>query len=133
MEELCEWREGLRISYFLLRSHGMSFPCRPSVFYRDLIAHTSQPTRSQICKATGTNSPQSEINGVTESPMNFLPGPRNMNISTSLPNLQIFVRLSIVAGNTLQIAGLAAAFVAPAHARSTHSNSPHIAAPTIIP
>ena len=55
-----------------------------------------------------------------------------MNISTSLPNRQIFVRLSIVAGNTLQIAGLAAAFVALALARSAHSKSAAIAAVMMI-
>src|ERR1700738_3766334 len=44
-----------------------------------------------------------------------------MNSSNSFPQRKIFSRLSIVAGNTLQIAGLAAACAALALARSAHS------------
>jgi hypothetical protein len=44
-----------------------------------------------------------------------------MSSSNSLPTRKIFRRLSIFAGNTLQIAGLAAACVALALARSAHS------------
>jgi hypothetical protein len=44
-----------------------------------------------------------------------------MNSSNSFPQRKIFSRLSIVAGNALQITGLAAAFAALALARSTPS------------
>jgi hypothetical protein len=44
-----------------------------------------------------------------------------MNASNSFPRRKIFSRISIVAGNALQITGLAAACVALALARSTHS------------
>jgi hypothetical protein len=47
---------------------------------------------------------------------------------TSSPQRKIRTRLSIVVGNTIQIAGLAAACVALALARSTHSQSAAIAA-----
>src|SRR5947208_1132603 len=43
-----------------------------------------------------------------------------MQESTSAPRRKVFGRLSIVAGNTLQLSGLAAAYVALAGARSTH-------------
>ena len=44
-----------------------------------------------------------------------------MNTSNSPPQRKIFTRLSILAGNTLQIAGLAAACAALALAQSAHS------------
>jgi hypothetical protein len=44
-----------------------------------------------------------------------------MNISTSLPQRKIFRRLSIIAGNTVQIAGIVAAGAALDLARSTNS------------
>ena len=50
-------------------------------------------------------------------------GGEKMNASTSLPQRRIVARLSILAGNTLQIAGLAAAIAALALARSTPSKS----------
>jgi len=46
-----------------------------------------------------------------------------MNTSNSPPQRKIFTRISIVAGNTLQIAGLAAACVALALARSAQSKT----------
>lgn len=51
-----------------------------------------------------------------------------MNDSTSIPRRKIFGRLSIVIGNTVQIAGIAAACVALALARSAHSKPTAIAA-----
>src|SRR6266849_2000231 len=51
-----------------------------------------------------------------------------MNASNSLPQRKIFCRLSIVTGNTLQIAGVAAACVALALAQSSHSRPAAIAA-----
>ena len=45
-----------------------------------------------------------------------------------MPQSNIFRRLSIVAGNTVQLAGLAAAYVALAIARSAHSKPAAIAA-----
>jgi hypothetical protein len=50
-----------------------------------------------------------------------------MNTSNSLPERKIFSRLSIIAGNTLQIAGLVAACVMLALARSAHSKPAAIA------
>jgi len=47
-----------------------------------------------------------------------------MNTSNSPPQRKIFGRLSIAAGNTLQIAGLAAACAALALARSPPRNPP---------
>jgi hypothetical protein len=47
----------------------------------------------------------------------------NMDTSNSPPQRKIFTRLSILAGNTLQIAGLAAASVALALARSDQSKT----------
>jgi len=44
-----------------------------------------------------------------------------MNASNSLPGRNVFKRLSIIAGNTIQLAGLAAACVALALARSGNS------------
>jgi hypothetical protein len=44
-----------------------------------------------------------------------------MNASNSFPQRKIFSRISIVAGNTVQIAGIAAACAALALARSAHS------------
>ena len=44
-----------------------------------------------------------------------------MNLSSSLPQRKIFGRLSVVAGNTVQITGIIAACVALAVARSAHS------------
>jgi hypothetical protein len=54
-----------------------------------------------------------------------------MNASTSLPQRKIFGRLSIVLGNTLQIAGIAAAFAALA-AAGFHSIPPVFAAVMMI-
>src|SRR5882762_8629265 len=51
-----------------------------------------------------------------------------MNTSSSPPQRKIFRRLSILAGNTIQIAGLAASGVALALARSTQSKSAAIVA-----
>jgi hypothetical protein len=51
-----------------------------------------------------------------------------MNASNSFSQRKIFSRLSILAGNALQIAGIAAAGVALAAARSAHSKLPAIAA-----
>lgn len=51
-----------------------------------------------------------------------------MNISTSAPRRKILTRLSISAGNTIQIAGLGAACLSLAWARSTHSKAPAIVA-----
>jgi len=51
-----------------------------------------------------------------------------MNTSSSLPQRKIFGRLFIVAGNTVQIAGVVAACVALALARSTHSTPASVAA-----
>jgi hypothetical protein len=50
-----------------------------------------------------------------------------MTTTISLPRRKIFGRLSILAGNTLQIAGVAAASFALALARSTHSKPAAIA------
>jgi len=55
----------------------------------------------------------------------------NMNASTSLPQRKIFGRLSIVLGNTFQIAGIAAACGALAAARF-HSTPPVFAAVMMI-
>jgi hypothetical protein len=44
-----------------------------------------------------------------------------MNTATSLPQRKVFSRLSIIAGNTYQLAGIAAAYAALALARSTPS------------
>jgi hypothetical protein len=44
-----------------------------------------------------------------------------MDNSNLLPKRRVFGRLSILAGNTLQIAGIAAAYLAFVAARSTHS------------
>jgi len=46
-----------------------------------------------------------------------------MNGSDSPPGRKVFSRLSIVAGNSIQIAGLVAAYVALAAARSAHSTT----------
>ncbi|MBI3646445.1 MAG: hypothetical protein HY233_10825 [Acidobacteriales bacterium] len=51
-----------------------------------------------------------------------------MNASNSLPQRKLFGRLSIIAGNILQIAGIAAACLALAAARSAHSKSAALAA-----
>jgi hypothetical protein len=51
-----------------------------------------------------------------------------MNTSDSPPQRKIFSRLSIIAGNTFQIAGIVAACAAIAVARSTHSKPAAIAA-----
>ena len=51
-----------------------------------------------------------------------------MNTSTSLPRRRIFSRLSIVAGNAMQIAGVLAGCVALALARTTNSKPAAIAA-----
>jgi len=51
-----------------------------------------------------------------------------MNASTSLPKRKIFGRLSIVAGNAIQVIGTAAACIALALARSTPSKPAGIAA-----
>jgi hypothetical protein len=51
-----------------------------------------------------------------------------MSVSNSLSRRKIFGRLSILAGNALQIAGIAAAFLALAEARTTHSKSAAIVA-----
>ena len=51
-----------------------------------------------------------------------------MNSSNSLPPRRIFGRLSIVAGNAIQIAGIAAASVSLALARSAHSKPAAFAA-----
>ena len=51
-----------------------------------------------------------------------------MNATKLLPRRNIFVRLSIVAGNTVQVAGLVVACVVLALARSTHSKPAAIAA-----
>lgn len=51
-----------------------------------------------------------------------------MNATNSFPQRKIFSRLSILAGNTLQIAGVAAAGFALALSRSTHSKPAAIAA-----
>jgi hypothetical protein len=51
-----------------------------------------------------------------------------MNRSGSISQRKIFSRLSIVAGNTVQVAGLVAACAALALARSTHSKLAAIAA-----
>ena len=51
-----------------------------------------------------------------------------MNSSTSLPQRKLFARLSVIAGNTLQIAGVASAGISLALARSTHSKSAAIVA-----
>jgi hypothetical protein len=51
-----------------------------------------------------------------------------MNSSISLPRRTIFGRLSILAGNTLQIAGIVAAIAALALARSAHAKPTAIAA-----
>ena len=55
-----------------------------------------------------------------------------MNTSNSPRQRKIFTRISIVAGNTLQIAGLAAACVALALARSAQSQSKTAAFVTMI-
>jgi hypothetical protein len=52
----------------------------------------------------------------------------DVNISTSSPQRKIFTRLSIVAGNTYQIAGLVSACLALALAQSTHSKPAAFAA-----
>jgi hypothetical protein len=51
-----------------------------------------------------------------------------MNISTSVPHRKIFRRLSIIAGNTVQIAGIVAAGAALDLARSTNSKPAAIVA-----
>jgi hypothetical protein len=51
-----------------------------------------------------------------------------MNTTSLLPRRKLFGRLSIVAGNTIQIGGLAAACAALALARSTHSKAAGIVA-----
>lgn len=51
-----------------------------------------------------------------------------MNESNSFPKRQVFGRLSILAGNTLQIAGIAAACLALAAARAAHSKAAAILA-----
>jgi hypothetical protein len=60
----------------------------------------------------------------------FKPGrsPANMNVSNSLPQRKLFGRLSILAGNGLQIAGIAAAFLALVAARSAPSKHAAMAA-----
>src|SRR6266446_8327415 len=55
-----------------------------------------------------------------------------MSATNSRPQRTIFRRLSIVAGNTVQIAGVIAACVALALARSTHSKSAAIVAVMMI-
>src|SRR5258708_34972449 len=55
-----------------------------------------------------------------------------MSATNSLPQRTIFRRLSIVAGNTVQIAGVIAACVALALARSTHSKPAAIVAVMMI-
>ena len=55
-----------------------------------------------------------------------------MNASSPVPQRNIFRRLSIIAGNTIQIAGIAAASVALALARSAHSKPAAIAATMMI-
>ncbi|MGB6775922.1 MAG: hypothetical protein WBD25_05450 [Terriglobales bacterium] len=55
-----------------------------------------------------------------------------MNTPNSSPQRQIFGRLSIAAGNTIQIAGLATACVALALAQSIHSKHAAIAAGMMI-
>jgi hypothetical protein len=52
--------------------------------------------------------------------------------SSSLPRRKVFGRLSIVAGNTIQIAGLAAACVALALARSTNLKPAALAAALMV-
>ena len=55
-----------------------------------------------------------------------------MSATNSLPQRTIFRRLSIVAGNTVQIAGVIAACAALALARSTHSKPAAIVAVMMI-
>jgi hypothetical protein len=74
-------------------------------------------------------------NGKRETLISLKFSPRqsaaNMNTSSSLPQRRIFGRLSIIAGNMLQIAGIVAAFGALALARS-HSQSDAVAAIMMI-
>jgi hypothetical protein len=86
---------------------------------------TSEPDRSNA----GGNGNRETLISLKFSPRS---AGANMNASSSLQQRKIFGHLSIVVGNMLQVAGIAAACAALALARSAHPRSAAFAAAMLI-